>query len=352
MYQTTINPARLTTLFRKQYQLCAVKPGETIIFLTDNMADRQIVDAGLAAAAEIGNAAFEIHIAQGPSQQSVGSNPLDTPGLIEAVKHANLVVALFAGFFSGWEAAVRAAGGRILNVLDTPDQLERLQGTPELKKAALAARERLLKARNLRLTSASGTDLSWARDQKAPLFCHYGAADEPGRMDHWGQGMVAMFPQEGSAQGRVVVQPGDVWILPYARMVQSPIELEIRDGFIRNVAGGMDATMFRYWLDTWRMSANDLDPYAISHLGWGLNPKARWDDVVRYENSMDNLQASMRAYPGSFLFSTGPGPARKTKGHIDMPLNNCTLALDGEVIIDQGRLVDPAMIVDPNRSYH
>ena len=67
---------------------------------------------------------------------------------------------------------------------------------------------------------------------------------------------------------------------------------------------------------------------------------------------MENLQASMRSYPGSFLFSTGPGPHRKTKGHIDMPLNDCTVMLDGEVVINQGTIVDAAMIVDPARTYH
>jgi 2,5-dihydroxypyridine 5,6-dioxygenase len=135
-------------------------------------------------------------------------------------------------------------------------------------------------------------------------------------------------------------------------MVQSSIDLEIRDGFIRKVEGGGDARMFSYWLDSCRSSADDLDPYAISHLGWGLNPKARWDDVIRYENMIEHLQASMRSYPGSFLFSTGPSPTRNTRGHIDMPLNDCTISLDGEVVVDRGRVVDPAMIVDHNRVTH
>jgi 2,5-dihydroxypyridine 5,6-dioxygenase len=352
MVKTTINTARLTSIFRRQYELCAVKPGETIAFLTDHRADREIVRSGLAAAAEMGNAAFEICVGEGPSEQYVGANPLEAPGLIEAVKHVDLVLSFFPGFFSGWESAVRAAGGRILNVLDTPDQLARLQSTPELKRAALAARDRLRRTRSLRLTSDAGTDFCWIRDRAEEVMVHYGAADEPGQQDHWGQGMVAMFPAEGSANGRVVIKPGDVWILPYARLVQSPIELDIRDGFVRGVSGGADAKAFKYWLESCRKSEADLDPYAISHLGWGMNPKARWDDVIRYENSMEDLQASMRSYPGSFLFSTGPSPTRKTKGHIDMPMCDCTVMLDDEVVINKGTIVDPAMIVDPERACH
>ena len=352
MFKTTLNTARLTSIFRRQYELCALARGETVVLLTDYRSDRDVVRAGMAAAAEIGNAAFEICVGEGPSEQYVGANPLEAQGLIEAVRHTNLVLTFFVGFFSGWETAVRAAGGRILNVLETPDQLARLQSSPALKKAVLAAADRLRRARTVRVTSDAGTDLSWIRDPDEELIVHYGATDEPGQQDQWGQGMVAMFPAEGSANGRVVVKPGDVWILPYARMVQSPIELDVRDGFIRSVSGGADAKAFKYWLDSCRTSEGDLDPYAISHLGWGLNPKARWDDIIHWENSMENLQASRRSYPGSFLFSTGPSPKRKTHGHIDMSLNDCTIALDGEVIINKGSIVDPAMIVDPARAYH
>jgi 2,5-dihydroxypyridine 5,6-dioxygenase len=352
MFNSRVSPERLPSIFRKQYELCAVKPGETIAFLTDQNSDRGIIAAGIAAAAELGNPAFEICVGEGPDQEYMGSNPLDSPALIEAMKHVDLVITFFVSFFSGWEAAVRATGGRILNLLETPDQLVRLQSSPELKRAVIAARDRLARTNKVRVTSDAGTDFSWDRDTEIPLVVHYGAVDEPGQMDQWGQGMVAMHPVEGSANGRVVVTPGDVWILPYARMVQSVIDLEVRDGFIRRVTGGADAKIFKYWLDSCRTSSEDLDPYAISHLGWGLNPKARWDDIVRYENRIENLQASMRSFPGSFLFSTGPSPHRKTRGHIDMPMCDCTVALDDEVIIERGRLVDPAMIVDPDRTYH
>ena len=36
---------------------------------------------------------------------------------------------------------------------------------------------------------------------------------------------------------------------------------------------------------------------------------------------------------------------RRTRGHYDVPMRDCTLELDGKLILDRGRLVDPAMIV-------
>ena len=49
------------------------------------------------------------------------------------------------------------------------------------------------------------------------------------------------------------------------------------------------------------------------------------------------------------MFSTGPntqgGGKRSTRGHYDVPLRDCSVALDNQVIIEKGKLVDPKMIV-------
>jgi 2,5-dihydroxypyridine 5,6-dioxygenase len=352
MWQTPTDSAELVSAFRRQFQLCRLQHGETVAFLTDQGADRAAVDAGFAAATELGNMAYEIHVRQGTDDRYMQSNPFLAPGLIDTISKADLILCFFVGFFSAWQKPAREAGARVLNVLDKPSQLIRLQATAELRSAVLAASERLKQATQVQVLSDAGTDLRWEIDKSAPVSVHYGAADLPGTIDQWGQGMVACFPTDGSAHGRVVVQPGDVWILPYARMVQSPIDIEVREGHVRSVQGGLDAFTFKYWLDSCKTSESDLDPYALSHQGWGLNPLARWDDIVRYENQPDYLIASMRSYPGSFLFSTGPSPKRKTRGHIDMPLNHCTILLDGEAVVERGRIVAPEMIVDPARAGH
>ena len=352
MVATTHKSAQLLTAFKRQYELCALKRGESVVFLTDRDADREQVSAGMLAAAELGNAVFEIHVDLHMNVPFVGVNPLQEKGIIAAMKEADLVVCFFVGFFADWLPALLQSGGRIINILDTSRQLLRLQGTPELRTVARAAEAKVRKSKRVRLTNAAGTDLSWEIDLAGPFLCHYGAADLPGRLDHWGQGMIAHFPVEGSASGRVVVQPGDVWIFPYQRLVVGEIDLEVREGFIRRIGGGLDAKLFRYFLESAQLSAADMDPFALSHLGWGLNPKARRDDTAVYNGNLEDLAASARAFPGNFLFSTGPGYKRKTKGHIDLPMCDCTVELDGEVVVEQGRLVDPIMIADPARAYH
>ena len=36
----------------------------------------------------------------------------------------------------------------------------------------------------------------------------------------------------------------------------------------------------RDWLEDNKESEDDMDPYAISHLGWGLNPQALWYGIA------------------------------------------------------------------------
>jgi len=103
------------------------------------------------------------------------------------------------------------------------------------------------------------------------------------------------------------------------------------------------------WLDDNRANPNDMDGHAVSHLGWGLNPQARWYNIALNGDAPERSHASARTFPGNFLFSTGPntqgGGKRKTKGHYDVPMRDCTVLLDNAAVIERGKFVDPTMIV-------
>jgi 2,5-dihydroxypyridine 5,6-dioxygenase len=161
--------------------------------------------------------------------------------------------------------------------------------------------------------------------------------------------MVHTFPNEGSANGTVVIAPGDVVILPYCRYVQDEIRLHISGGFIRKIEGGLDAKLMSDWLEDNRAHPEDMDGHAVSHLGWGLNPQGRWYDIALHGDTPDRHHAGARAFAGNFLFSTGPntqgGGTRATRGHYDVPMRDCTVMLDGDVVVERGRVVDKRMIV-------
>jgi 2,5-dihydroxypyridine 5,6-dioxygenase len=343
--------ARLTKLFLRELRLCAVKRGEIVAMLTNLSTRREYVAACHEAAGELGAFAFELGIGTLPDASRVAADGLSgADGVFGTLKQAQLLVTFHAPNFSRWARELRAGGTRILAILDGPQELERLMSPPGLKEAVLAAAARWQAAKEITLLNKAGTHLTWRRGE-FNVKSQYGFAEERGRVDHWGAGHITNYPDEGTANGTVVVQPGDLWILPFARVVESEIRLEVRDGFIRKVEGGADAKAFTHWLDRNRLSENDLDPYAVSHLGFGLHPNCHRDYIFHVGAELERLTAAARVFAGNFLFSTGPntegGGKRATKGHIDMPMCDCTVLLDGKPILVDGKFHDAELIVEP-----
>ena len=344
------NPAALATLFRREFELCNVREGETIALLSDISSRREYVEASFAAASDLGVNAYDLCVNSVPSWTKVGVETVGgAKGTVEALAAADLLLCLHVPLFTKWMKTVRDAGTRVLMIIDHPDDLADLMAPPGLKDAVVYSGKRLEDTKAMRVVSDAGTDLT-VECGEYPTMIQYGFADAPGRFDHWGGGHVHTFPNEGSANGAVVVQPGDLVVLPYNRFVQDEIRIEIRDGFIRKIDGGLDAKLMNNWLEDNRRTPDDMDGHAISHLGWGLNPQARWDALALYGDDPDRTYASARVFAGNFLFSTGPntqgGGKRNTRGHYDVPMRDCTVMLDNEVIIEKGRVVDEKMIVE------
>ena len=343
------NPAKLALLFRREFELCNVARGETIVLLSDLNARRDYVSAAFAAADDLGADIYEMCVNAMPSWHKVGVETIGrAKGTLDAVKAADMLVCLHIPLFTRWLKEARDAGTRVLMVIDAPDELEELMAPPGLKEAVIHAGARLEHAKTMRVTRPGGTDLT-VRLGEYPTMIQYGFAEAPGRFDHWGAGHVHTFPNEGTANGTVALRPGDIIVLPYCRYVQDEVRIDIREGFIRAIAGGLDAALMNDWLDGNRAHAGDMDGHAISHLGWGLNPQGRWDAIALRGDDPMRHHAGARCFAGNFLFSTGPnsqgGGKRTTTGHYDVPMRDCTVALDNEPVIEAGRIVDERMIV-------
>lgn len=350
MNPQVVNPAIVPMLFRKEFQLCNVQKGETIALLTDLTTRRDYVAAAFAAAKELDADVYEMCVNAVPTWTKVGVETVGKcKGTLDALKSADMLVCLHVPLFTKWLKDVRDAGTRVLMIIDAPDDLHDLMSPPGLKEATVYSGKRLERAKKMRVTSDAGTDLT-VQLGEYPTMIQYGFSESRGRFDHWGAGHVHTFPNEGSANGTVVIQRGDIVILPYCRYVQDEIRLEVREGFIRRIEGGLDAKLLSNWLEDNRRFPEDMDGHAISHLGWGLNPQARWDSIALYGDDPERSRAAARTFPGNFLFSTGPntqgGGTRNTLGHYDVPMRECTVMLDDEVIIDRGKFADEKMIVE------
>ena len=132
-----------------------------------------------------------------------------------------------------------------------------------------------------------------------------------------------------------MLAPGDI-NLTFKTYVREPVTLRIDDDHIVAIEGdGLDADLFRSYLAAF----GDRESYAVSHVGFGMNRAARWDYLELYDKAQIN-GTEARAFAGNFLFSTGANEnaGRFTAGHFDLPMRGCTVALDGQVVVDAGVL--------------
>ncbi|MEE3000705.1 MAG: leucyl aminopeptidase [Pseudomonadota bacterium] len=344
------NPAEVPDLFRQQLKLCNVQEGETIVVLSDLGTRKEYVEAAFAAASTLKANIYEMKVNAIPSWTSVGRETVGAcKGGVEALKAADLVLAMHVPLFTKWMHDVRASGTRVQMIIDHPDDLKSQMSTPAVKRATKAVTDRLAKSKSMRVTSPAGTDFQ-AEIGDYPSLCQWGFADEPGHFDHWGAGHCYTFPNEGKANGTVVAQPGDIVVLPYNRYITDEIRMTVEDGFIVKIEGGLDARLMNHWLDSNKRSPDDRDGHAISHIGFGTNPYCRWDCIALNGDDVDRSNGAVRGFAGNFLFSTGPntqgGGTRVTKGHYDLPMKDCTVYLDNELIIEDGAYVVPEMIAD------
>jgi 2,5-dihydroxypyridine 5,6-dioxygenase len=337
--------ASVIDLFRKELELCKVGKGQTVAVLTEDNARQDYAAAFLAAAKQLGAHSFQVNITRTAgavdADRAVGSTSLagNRPA-INALKSADIVIDLMFLLFSQEQNEITAAGTRMLLVVEPLGVLQELLPTPALRTQVEAAAERLKRAKELRVTSSAGTDVVY-RLGAYPVMTEYGYTDEPGRWDHWPSGMLLTQAYDDGVDGTVVLNTGDI-IFPLKRYVADPIRLTIEGGMLRRIkGGGLDADILRDFIESYQ----DPRAYAISHIGWGLNPKARWSQLA---TSIEPNELGMhgRAFAGNVLFSTGPnvelGGTNTTLCHLDMPLKGASLALDGELIVDQGKLVRPA----------
>jgi 2,5-dihydroxypyridine 5,6-dioxygenase len=195
---------------------------------------------------------------------------------------------------------ILGAGARVLMISNEhPEALERLVPTADLEAKVKAGIRRLRAAKQMHVTSPSGTDLHVSLEGAA-VGGGWGYTTRPGTITHWPGGLCLCFPARGSVAGRLVMAPGDV-NLTFKRYLESPIELTIRDDYVVDIAGhGLDAELMRSYFAAW----GDRDAYAVSHAGWGMNPGARWDAMAMYDKN-DFNGTELRAFAGNFLYSTG-----------------------------------------------
>lgn len=182
----------------------------------------------------------------------------------------------------------------------------------------------------VQVASTRGTDLEFTLDAYTTNVSTGipGAESGYGGLELIPGGQVARVPDPGSVSGRLVLD-GSV-NAPEYEQVDEPISLDVREGTVASIEGGVVADKLRRFL-----RAVDLDgeAYNLTEFGLGTNPSCR--QTAQAGPAEDTHQR------GCVSFAVGAdvhlGGITKAACHVDMTVREATVTIDGRVVVEDGQ---------------
>lgn len=185
--------------------------------------------------------------------------------------------------------------------------------------------ELCMAAETVQITDANGTDLICPIDPTRPGY--FAGTGEPGAGYSRMLGGQASFWSRIDEVNGVIVFDGGLW--PPGPM-QTPVQLEIENGYVTGFSGGPEAQAFEKWMAGW----NHKQMYRLAHLSFGFNPGVRslTGGVVEDERIFGCL-------------NIGIGPQNLgAPSHADGVILRPSIIADGIEIERDGKYVHPELI--------
>lgn len=302
----------------------SLKAGETILIVTD-MRQERIAKVLAAAAAERG---AEVVVSTMTPRKRAGEEP---PKLVaESMKHADVILIPVSFSVTHTFAVKEAAehGARILVLTDFTDEMLVKGGIEAdfraIKPICKGLANAFAKGSSIHLTTPGGTDL-WLNAEGRrgnALYC----VVEPGEFSTIPTIEANTSPVEGSANGVIVADAS----IPYLGIgvLDEPVRVTVKDGFITNIEGGKQAAVLSKDL----ASHNDHNCYNIAEIGVGLNPKCRLCGIM-----LEDEGVVPTAHIGIGTSITLGGTV-KAPTHYDLLMWEPKIEIDGKVVLDGAAL--------------
>lgn len=177
-------------------------------------------------------------------------------------------------------------------------------------------------ATELRLTTPAGTDIKGIIKGR-PVQYETGIIRKPRQFCAFPDSEVNISPIEGTAEGVIVA---DVRVMSVGHTREDPVKFIVKNGSVVDIQGGTNAE------DARRLFAafNDPTAYNIAEFAVGLNKKARLcasnlEDLGRLGNGHCGIGSNYAI-----------GGKIKAPCHIDAMFKDCSMYLDGKLVLENG----------------
>ncbi|MBI4479146.1 MAG: aminopeptidase [Acidobacteria bacterium] len=246
-----------------------------------------------------------------------------------AMEGADVVFQVVTHAMTHTEATKRAlaAGARVLVLRGVSEDMM-LHGAINADYQQIAVRcarlaEKMNAASTARVRTGLGTDLAMSLVGRQSLVLD-GIIKGPGRFVAMPDGETAIVPLEGSAQGTLVVEH----TMDGVGLLDEPIRMTVASGRVVSIAGGTSAQQLQQIVSAADANATNIAEFAI-----GTNPDAR---LIGNMGEDKKREGTVHIAIGD---SHVIGGTVKSNIHLDGLLLHPTVELDGQLVVENGRLL-------------
>lgn len=321
-------------------ELLGLKEGEIFVITADTQSNERVVNATAAAAHAIGAKPMVVWTAtpDGPGPMVDGFLPSEAIKAALAKADAwvefNYMYILYSDICISSFKANKKLRELVLPCMDEEVFVRMFAKTDfdALKNFMEAVTKKTVEAKEVRLTSKTGMDVTFKNVPGWPICCDTGHALTPGI--HQLAGQIGWEPDFDSPNGVIVF---DGSLVPQIGVVDEPVKVYMENGTIKKIEGGAKA---REW-DEFLHDFNDPQMFRVSHVCYGFHPTAKLSGFLGED---ERVWGCTQWGFGSI----GPCPkypdGKAAKSHTDGVSLNTTVWLDGKKITENGKVVDPELI--------
>jgi leucyl aminopeptidase (aminopeptidase T) len=295
---------------------------ETLLVITDKPL-RNIGYALWEAGVEMGAEAMLVEMVP---REGHGQDP--PPAIAEMMKRINVVLCPTSKSLTHTKARREAcdAGARVGTLPGIT--VEVMSRTLSADYHAIAERtKKVCKAiegvKMVHLTASNGTDMTMSIEGRH-CIPSTGLILNPGEYGNLPSGEAYLAPVEGTANGVFVVDGSFAGI----GVVQHPLRLEVKDGYVTDISGGEEAGRLRDLLEP-----HGREAYTIAELGIGTNDAAQISGILLED---EKVAGTAHVALGN---NASMGGSVTVPVHLDGVIKSPTLKVDGKMIMKDGKLL-------------
>ena len=318
------------------HELMKVQPGETFVITADTGSDEDVANAIARAVYAVGGKPMVVWLASPPGPGRMVDDFLPADAMKAMLINSDCFIEINSQYilYSGISDYVQRNSKR-LRTLCLPcmhaDVFVRLFAHTDhrvLREYLDKVRERVMKAKKVRMTSPGGTDIVFNNHPDYPVYNRNGYADTPGT--HQLAGMIAWAPDLDSVNGIIAV---DGSIVPQFGVAEEPMFIHMKDGQAVKFEGGRQAREVENYL----RSFNHPQMLRPAHTCIGFHPNTKLTGQIGED---ERLWGGSQWGFGNVGLHLIPPDGIPAPSHIDFTCLNTSVYFDGVPITQDGEVVD------------